>query len=304
MTTPTFRSPYASTTLVALTLGAQAYYDRLKQYVPNLRGVTMTVEDAPDVDLDRIREVNQRIATDPDSVEPAPRPVPPGPATDSPNTVEEPELLNRTLLPYVVITPIGLESILKNVVPENKFQVKYLDVNGVWRYASTRAVEMRIKAKIYTTNYLQAMMFMEYLLATFPNTFQFQYPLFNLPYASEDDSEVESTVQVSTPGISRIKRLKEDGQLYRVEQDLTFRVTMVVLPPGNQNDNGSSIVPDPNDPCQEYNNDLKLIQRINLDIWHGMVQAEDFSNWMGGARITESGTQIMQNPTAKDGHNE
>lgn len=297
MATSPNRTPYYTTTFSALTCGMDSYYQRIKAGVANLRGAVMSVEDVADIDLERIQAVNTTIDTDKGRVQTAPGP------ERSPN--EDKDLINRALLPFLVMTPINFDTILKNPVPENKYDGFYIDQFGVKRYFRSRAVTLRVKTKIYTTNWFQAMMFLEYLVTWFGLTYTFTYPSAVLPFIKPEDDNINATASLLMPEISVVKRLRDNGQVYRVEQMVDLRFTMMTLPPGATNDNGTAQTPDPeNYPDEDVPNILRRPNRINLDLWAGMEQNPDFSNWMMGARVKEDSVQIIHQPTAKDGHQE
>jgi hypothetical protein len=259
----TVATPYYSTSLIAILAANAHYYQHLKQYVANIRGVCISSHDSVEDDLDRIRTVNAYRDEDGDAVQVHPD--------------REPEQqVNRPLVPFIVFSPNLLDTILKNVVPESKFDAYYTDLDGVRRLVKTRAVEMSMKVKTYVTNWTQALVIAEYMLAATPNTMTFDYSLFNLPNASPEAKATKGTMTIGGPMVSRVLKRDTDGSLFVISQEVVVRFTIAVLEPGNQNDNGTS----------DEDADgaiLKIVERFNLDVWHGMLRHEDDANWLTGA---------------------
>lgn len=281
------RTPYYSVTMVALVAGADHYYEHLKQYVANIRGVSMTTQNNEDDDLQRIREVSaQRNPQDG---------TPPLPIAAGRDAELE---INRSLVPFVIFSPDLFDTVLKNAVPESKFEAWYTGTDGVKYKVKTRAVSFAMKVKTYVTNWAQAMVIAEYLLAATPNTMKYTYPMFNLPMADDETMETSGTMVLTGPSIRRVYKRESDGHLYVITQDVVLNFTIAVLPPGNQEDNGTSSEGD--------GTPAPVVSRFNLDIWAGLLKEDDESNWMAGAAImhdptpTDDNTSFALEPTAKD----
>lgn len=280
LTNSGLETPYYSVTLVALVAGAQHYYDHLKTYVANIRGVTMTPQDDEQGDLDRIRQVNTlRVPQD-------------GPDVPTAHDREAEGEINRSLVPYVVFSPNLFDTVLKNVVPEGKFEARYTGVDGKRYYIKTRAVSFGMKAKTYVTNWAQALVIAEYLLAATPNTMRYHYPMFNLPRASVETMETEGNLVLSGPSIRRVYKRENDGHLYCITQDVVLNFTVGVLPPGHQEDDGTS--------SDDAAAAAPLVERYNLDLWEGLVREDNDANWLAGVAITNDGTRRADAPTARD----
>jgi hypothetical protein len=273
-------TPYYSTTMVALVAGADHYYEHVKQYVANVRGVTMTPQDDEKDDLDRIREVN--VLRSPQD----------GPNIPLVSGQEADLKIDRSLLPYVVFSPSLSETILKNVVPDTKFEAWYTGTDGKRYLIKTRAMASHMRAKIYVTNWAQAILISEYLLAATPNTMEYTYPLFNLPMASPDTMETPAQMILTSPVTRRVYKRATDGPLYVVTQDVVLNFTIAVLPPGHQNDNGTS--------ADGTGKLLPLVSRFNLDIWKGLLQEPGAPHWVSGAAITDAITLFPPTPTSHD----
>lgn len=280
---PGTSTSYYSTTLVGLLGACTTYYNHIKSYVNNVRGVTTTPDDSTEVDLDRIWQVNNKIPQDADREAVV-------------KGQEEDRKINKEYVPFVVFTPIVLDTIIKNMVPAEKFEAEYTGVDGRKRKVKTRAITLRVRSKIYVTNWLQALVIIEYLIAATPNTMKFPYYLFNLPHARPEDMSTDGTMSITGPSILKIKNLREDGHLYCIAQDIDLRLTVAVLPPGNQHDNGTTDL-------DADGTIMKIVEKFNIDIWEGFTKYEENANWMAGARIVkENPTQYMKQPTAADGH--
>ena len=275
------KTPYYSTTMVALVAGADHYYNHLKQYVANIRGVTMTSQDDESEDLDRIRSVNVlRVPQD-------------GPDIPTAHDRAVEGEINRSLVPFIVFSPNLFDTVLKNVVPETKFEAYYTGTDGIRYLVKTRAVSFSMKVKIYATNWAQAVVIAEYLLAATPNTMEYRYPLFNLINASEETMDTAGQMLLSPPAVRRVYKRENDGHLYVITQDVILNFTIAVLPPGHQNDNGTT---DADNPAL-----LPIVTRFNLDLWHGIVGDGDGDpEWLSGAAITEAITLYPPDPTSED----
>lgn len=85
-----------------------------------------------------------------------------------------------------------------------------------------RLVDLDLKARVYVTNYAQALVLLEYILCT--NLRAFQYTVIN-PHLSDS---IIGRVSVGEPAVSKVTDLENNGNMYKVEVELKSNAVLTI----------------------------------------------------------------------------
>lgn len=188
---------YISSLNVANATIVRATLDKLNTYFTGIRGAVLNPEDSTDSDLRRIREVNTQTST----------------------TTPE----NKEHLPFLVVTPIEYKATINKPSDEKyKLTLTRNNTTGVSSQTLFRLLDANYKAKIYVTNYKQALLLLEYFYCTI-NT-AIQYSMENPHFLQT----FEGRISLSNPTISKVTDLLNKGIVYVVTISLSSNIVITI----------------------------------------------------------------------------
>lgn len=189
-------TPHVSSLNSVIASIASAHYSYISSKFTDVKGPIISLVDNIEDDILRIRQSNKN--------------------NDVP--------VNEERLPYYVISP-------KDITPQlhqphlDKFKaiINKNTVNGTAQKLLFRLIDLKLKSKVYVTNYAQALKLLEYLYCTQTNAMQ--YSTVN-PYINET-LKGEITFPSSST-INKLTNLEDKGVIYSVETILATKAVITV----------------------------------------------------------------------------
>lgn len=260
-------TPYISSLNTAINCISQTYFDYLNLWFSDVRGFVISIEDDPEVDLRRIREVNKQ-AKLPENKEHLPYLVV-TPSEISPTTTH-PELDKYKLIKQQMINAtdiiwdngeltftasghgltVGSSIELVGFLPDaynGNYKVTVTTTDGfvvplvtnpgsIFRSGQIqkdkkegnlvktlfRLVQLNLKAKVYVTNYAQALVVLEYLYCTGTNSLS--YEIVN-PHLSDT---LKGRISLLTPSLAKVYDLESKGTVYQISVPLESNVVATI----------------------------------------------------------------------------
>lgn len=252
-------TPHVSSLNTAINAISQTYYDYLNLWFSDIRGFVISVEDDPEVDLRRIREVNKQ-SNLPENKEHLPylvvTPNQISPVTTHPE-LDKYKLIKQQMVNFTEIIwdngeltftanghglTAGSSIELVGFLPEaynGNYEVTVATTGGFAVPLATnpgsisrsgqvqkdkrdgnlvktlfRLVQLNLKAKVYVTNYAQALVVLEYLYCTGTNSLS--YEMVN-PHLSDT---LKGRISLLTPSLAKVYDLESKGTVYQISVPL------------------------------------------------------------------------------------
>jgi len=200
-------SPYMSSMFYAANAAAKAGHTLLSTRFADISAPVFSQDDTLAEDLKRIRETNAVTTGTP------------------PNTVTT--KVNQEKMPAVAWSIGDVDFIIHNKPTQDKFNALNGATNN--KIVKYRAVDISISVRVYTTNYLQALLIQEHILVEFNTAYQYTY---TNPHLAADNPSLVLNGQItskSPPKITKLQRTEDNGAIYKLSYDInaTAMITTV-----------------------------------------------------------------------------